>query len=345
MDIETCESGIQAVDKVKNNIYDMVFLDHMMPDMDGTEACKNIRSLEGEYFKKLPVIALSANAVSGARELFLESGMNDFISKPIDAYQLNRVLTTYLPPEKIVVGAFSSLLSEKNSYEQRSGNEIIWNEEERNIFRELSAIEGLDTQKGVACVGNNAKEYFTMLKQFLAGVDANSEKIKSALQNENWKDYAILVHAYKGVLAIIGMNGLSEKAAFLETASKTILDGGAPAAETEKAAKLCKDYTDSFLDDVHNFREELLKTRLGKVEVIEKTKIDADTLKEKLNALEISCATFKAKDVELISEELKKVSFDEKTDAELEAINKLTAAFRFADAAEKIKTLRTRLAL
>ncbi|MDR2005890.1 MAG: response regulator [Acidaminococcales bacterium] len=96
------DSGEQAIEKVKGKQYDIVFMDHMMPGMDGIEATKRIRGIKGEFYKRLPIIALTANAVTGARDTFIESGMNDFISKPIEPAQLNSVLAKWLPPEKIM---------------------------------------------------------------------------------------------------------------------------------------------------------------------------------------------------------------------------------------------------
>jgi len=92
MQVDLCTSGAEAIEMVKANNYDLVFMDHMMPDMDGVEAIRIIR----EKYANLPIIALTANAVSGVKEMFLENGFNDFISKPIDTVELNAVLEKYL---------------------------------------------------------------------------------------------------------------------------------------------------------------------------------------------------------------------------------------------------------
>ena len=101
MQIETAESGKQAIEKIRENRYDLVFMDHMMPVMDGVEATKCLRELEEEYFKNVPVIALTANAVVGAREIFKRAGMNDFVAKPIEMKEICSKLKTWLPKEKI----------------------------------------------------------------------------------------------------------------------------------------------------------------------------------------------------------------------------------------------------
>jgi CheY-like chemotaxis protein/ferredoxin/HPt (histidine-containing phosphotransfer) domain-containing protein len=101
MDIkaETASSGFDAIKLIKQNDYDVVFMDHMMPDMDGVETVQKIRKMGGEY-ETIPIIALTANAIYGAKEMFLENGFNDFISKPIDTGELERLLRQWLPDEK-----------------------------------------------------------------------------------------------------------------------------------------------------------------------------------------------------------------------------------------------------
>jgi signal transduction histidine kinase/CheY-like chemotaxis protein len=96
MQVDLCTSGAEAIERIKANSYDLVFIDHMMPDMDGIEATKIIR----EIYANLPIIALTANAVSGVKEMFLENGFNDFLSKPINTVELNSILEKWLPKEK-----------------------------------------------------------------------------------------------------------------------------------------------------------------------------------------------------------------------------------------------------
>jgi len=97
--IDTATSGFEAIEKVKNNTYNIVFMDHMMPKMDGIEATREIRKL-GQKYEELPIIAITANAVSGVREMLLENGFNGFISKPIDTRELDEILKKWMSPEK-----------------------------------------------------------------------------------------------------------------------------------------------------------------------------------------------------------------------------------------------------
>jgi CheY-like chemotaxis protein len=100
--IDTCLSGADAIEKVKQHDYDLVFMDHMMPEMDGIEATAAIRKWEAKRNVKsgIPIIALTANAVVGMKETFLEKGFNDFLSKPIDITKLDEILEHWIPKEK-----------------------------------------------------------------------------------------------------------------------------------------------------------------------------------------------------------------------------------------------------
>ena len=115
MRVDICKSGIMAIEAVQANRYDLIFMDHLMPEMDGIETAGQIRELgtsgtpdmpdfpggdEYPYYTNVPIIALTANAISGTREMFLENGFNDFLSKPIDTIQLNSILEKWIPKEK-----------------------------------------------------------------------------------------------------------------------------------------------------------------------------------------------------------------------------------------------------
>lgn len=102
MKIDVVSNGKEALEMVQKNHYDLVFMDHYMPVMDGVEATKRIRSLEGDYYKNLPILALTADAVQGVKEEFLSAGMNDFVSKPIAMKDITAALSRFMPESKIV---------------------------------------------------------------------------------------------------------------------------------------------------------------------------------------------------------------------------------------------------
>ncbi|MCL2718772.1 MAG: response regulator [Lachnospiraceae bacterium] len=99
---QAASSGARAIELINKRDYDIIFMDHMMPDMDGIETTKRIREMGGKY-EFLPIVALTANAIQGARENYLANGFNDFSTKPVNTGELVRILEKWLPHEKIQI--------------------------------------------------------------------------------------------------------------------------------------------------------------------------------------------------------------------------------------------------
>ncbi|MDR1702634.1 MAG: response regulator, partial [Sporomusaceae bacterium] len=201
MELTLCESGLEALAALQEARYDLVFMDHMMPGMDGIEATKRIRGEGGEYYQNLPVIALTANAVAGAKEMFLQQGLNDFISKPINIVELNDILERWLPAEK----------QEAVS----SGSEPLAQE-----AKDRTELPGVDIKKGISQTGGSLKSYLKILGIFSKNVLEKTEQIETALQEEDLHHYTIYVHALKSAAATIGAAKLAAAAQELEQAGQ-----------------------------------------------------------------------------------------------------------------------------
>ena len=199
MRVDLCLSGAEAIQAVKTNRYDLVFMDHMMPEMDGIETTKRIRELGGEHLN-LPIVALTANAVSGVKEMFLASGFNDFLSKPIDTVKLNAILEKWLPREK-----------------REKAKKEIKIENDSNITIE---IDGVDVKNGIAMMGGRIKNYLQTLAVFHKDGIQKIEEIKKCLETDNYPLYTTYVHALKSASANIGAKEISETAKTLEMAGK-----------------------------------------------------------------------------------------------------------------------------
>ena len=199
MDVTTCLSGREAIEAIISGDYDLVLMDHMMPEMDGVEAVKQIRSLAAEKYARLPIIALTANAIVGAREMFLQNGFNDFLSKPIETAKLNSVMATWIPKEK---QKYAASLSDGMAKEKMPKIEI----------------EGIDTAKGILFSGNSVQDYIDVLKVFHKDGTKKITEIANCLENNDLSLYTTYVHALKSVCANIGAAKLSEEAKILETA-------------------------------------------------------------------------------------------------------------------------------
>ena len=211
------DSGREAIAKINSEYYDLVFMDHMMPELDGVDTTKIIRSQGDAYSKELPIVALTANAVSGAKEMFLESGFNDFISKPIQLPQLEKILVEWLP-KQMVTYVDSSNNAGGNSM---SLMDIISEGDENDGEREEEfIIPDIDVEAGLALCGNSTDAYLAVLKTFMETAEESIERIERFSRERNYKDYVTEVHGLKSSALAIGAKGLSEMARQLEMAGR-----------------------------------------------------------------------------------------------------------------------------
>jgi PAS domain S-box-containing protein len=201
LQIDTALSGYEAIDKIKCGDYNLVFMDHMMPGMDGIETTREIRKLGPEY-EKLPVIALTANAVSGVKEMFLDAGFNGFLSKPIPTQELDDVIKQWLSPEKATPGAKPAADTGK-AYGR---------------FLDAAGKTGeIDTAMGLGHLSGDKNRYRSTLGMFHKKIIPECNAMSASLDIRDLNRFKISVHAMKAMLAIIGAQALSEAALELET--------------------------------------------------------------------------------------------------------------------------------
>ena len=199
--IDIAVNGKEALDMVTKYTYDLVFMDHMMPVMDGIEATNEIRKLEGECYSTLPIIALTANVTEEARELFLKEQMNDFVAKPIRSVELKKCLLRWLPKDLIEVQIED--VDTKSDKEIKDNTEI------------LPVIDGLNVEEGIRNCGSK-KLFLELIQDFYKLIDSKSLTIEKFLEEGMIRDYTIEVHALKNVARMIGATELSELAYELE---------------------------------------------------------------------------------------------------------------------------------
>jgi|GEM_PF-1224466 len=233
---DTCTDGSAAVHMVQQKRYDIVFMDYMMPNLNGIKAMQRIRALEGGNYLGLPIIALTANATQGAREMFLSEGFSDYLNKPIESSKLNGILRKWIPSEKLIwapdfsagepnekpdpaaVRADGTYNHDKEGPAVQDENE----EREDNIFDGI-AIDGIDLQKGNRNFSQNV--YMDVLRAWCKHIPANLEKLRAlkasaVLPGGNLKDYVIAVHGFKGSGYGICAEGLGQDAEALEAAGR-----------------------------------------------------------------------------------------------------------------------------
>jgi CheY-like chemotaxis protein len=203
--VDICESGRKAVSMVAENHYDLIFMDHMMPGMDGIEATGEIRALEGAYFKQVPIIALTANALSGMQEIFLAKGFNDYLAKPIEINKLNAIMEKWTPQEK---RGKAEAVAEEMIAAAKAGAPTPF------------AIEGVDTARGFALTGGSEKQYRETLSVYCEDVAERLDIFGKPAEEADIAPLAVHFHAMKSASASIGAAAIAEEAARLEAAAK-----------------------------------------------------------------------------------------------------------------------------
>lgn len=202
--VDTAVSGRETLKKVKETKYDVIFLDHRMPEMDGIETFEAMKNLDGNLNIDVPIIALTANAVSGAKEEYVKHGFNDYLAKPVNALELEKMLEYYIPSEKI------QAVSIKHGEDEFVPN--LCTIPEDSILHELSDINLKEAIQN--CGGCDVLE--NVIKDFYISIDSKAAAIKGFLEEEDIRNYTVLVHALKSSSRLIGAMELSEMCAELE---------------------------------------------------------------------------------------------------------------------------------
>lgn len=222
MKIDTVTSGQAAINKIARYHYDIIFMDHMMPELDGVETTHIIRRFHSEY-NDVPIIALTANAVEGTKEMFCREGMNDFVAKPIEIRIMVDKVRQWLPVEKI------------------QKVKLVYNSADKKPKSSEPIVVGdLDTKLAMGFFGNEDL-FWKTLKVYYRSIEKNANAIKTMKENGDWAGYTIEVHALKSSSKQIGAVSLSQKAAAMEKAGNA-RDSEAICKHTDEMLKQYLDY-------------------------------------------------------------------------------------------------------
>lgn len=305
MNITTASGAREAIGLIEKNPYDIVFMDHMMPDIDGVEATHMIREMNGGYYRNLPIIALTANAINDAREMFLREGMNDFVAKPIEMADIKAKLKKWLPQEKIrnVSAAEETSVSAKQNEDLQ--------------------IEGIDVKAGLALSGN-MELYKKILSDYYAVIEKKAGLIEQYKNTGDVEAYTIEVHALKSASKLIGATELSQLAARLEKCGHE--KDMAPIEE--ETGQLLRQYR-AYLPILAPFGK--------KEETGDLHEITGEQLKEKLKELFDAVDDFDIDTASSIVEELKACSFSEEEKACLAKLSEAIDEMEYDDAGETAK--------
>jgi signal transduction histidine kinase/CheY-like chemotaxis protein/HPt (histidine-containing phosphotransfer) domain-containing protein len=208
LQIDTAESGDECISLFEKRHYDAIFLDHMMPDKDGIETLMEMKAIKDSPNTGTPVICLTANAISGMREVYTRAGFDDYLTKPIDAEKLEAMLLQYLPGEKV---ALTEGDPEKDVAAASDDNELPG-------F--LYDLKELDIESGIDYCGDS-EDYLMALEMYLESVEKKADEIEKYWAERDIKNLTIKVHALKSSSRSIGALKLGEFAARLEKAGNS----------------------------------------------------------------------------------------------------------------------------
>ena len=210
LQVDVAGSGAECLELLKRKTYHVICLDHMMPEMDGVETLHAIRALENNPSVDTAVIALTANAVAGAREFYLKEGFQDYLTKPIDADKFESMLIEYLPDNVVY-------LTQEQNVSGEGGEE---NEAEISMMESKLSGVGFNVRNGLKYMGNDLALYGKVLQDFHLILKEKEDALKDFLKKRDMPGYAIIVHSLKGNARNLGADDLADEAFELEKMSK-----------------------------------------------------------------------------------------------------------------------------
>ncbi len=312
--VDDAESGDEGLALMQKTAYDLIFLDHMMPEKDGIETLQEMRTQEDNPNLKTPVICLTANAISGAREEYISAGFDDYLAKPVNPFKLERMMRRLLPEDKIIKGP--------------GGKE----EKESNTESPEELKSHSDTLIDVNCGLKNSgtmEAYLLLVRMFLQSMDEKQQELESFYSAEDYKNYTIKVHALKSSARIIGALSLGDEAQALEDAGKRGDIG------------YIREHHEGFLHDYESLKEPLSLVFAENDETGSDKKPEADTgiMKEFFSELGAAAEAMDIERIEDIFTEMKDYSIPEKYKEAYEEIRSAAEKYDYEGIAEKSKAL------
>ena len=272
--IDTALSARSALEMAKKTKYDILFIDHRMPEMDGVEMLHALRADSESVNEQSVCIALTANAISGSREMYLAEGFNDYLSKPIDTAKLEAMLRTFLPKDKIILRGEKGFVAQEKKRNGTGGESQI-----EELWQKIFA------QDVAAAIKNcgSAECFYEATRNFYDGISEKSDAILRYAAEGDYQNYTVLVHALKSSARLIGIEKLSAMALHLEQCGDKAKSGG---VDAESAIAEIKAKTDELVSLYRSY-EARFAALFGErhANESEKSAIDTNRLQEGLAAL------------------------------------------------------------
>lgn len=314
-DIDQAQSGRDAIRLVKERQYDMIFMDHMMPGMDGVETTRVIREECGDNGRRPVIIALTANAIGGAREMFMEHGFQDFIAKPISRTELHAVIGKWIPQQS------------KKYLDHEVEEALISEDELAGIF-----MQGVNVREATERKGGGLDDYLELLELFLLDGKEKLKLIRKLANDKDYHNYDIETHALKSAAANIGADELSEEAKQHEYAAK------------EGRYEFIQENVETLLSDYAALLAEIKRVLIKKGRIKQKERdlferIGKEELKAALQSALESLENFQPKETASQIEKILEYSLDKDVEQKIEEVRMKLKLYEDDDAEEMIRNL------
>lgn len=212
LQIDTALSAAEGLKLIRQHSYQLLLIDHMMPEMDGIEMLQHVKTMDGGIYKDIPAVAITANALSGAKQTYLDAGFCGYLSKPIDPERFEQIIKDNLPQEYVTE------CEDENGDTATEGQETDGTSDPKQA--EEWSIPGIDIAKALSYIGGSRELYISLLQTYLDGSEERIRKLEECKNKEDIFNYDITIHGLKGISASIGADSMAVAAAGLEEACK-----------------------------------------------------------------------------------------------------------------------------
>lgn len=319
--VDTAQSGQEALLLASSNNYDMIFMDHMMPEVDGIETTAMLRKLN-PWNAKVPIIALTANAVMGIKKFFIENQLDDYLSKPIDIKELNGILKKWLPVEKI---SLQDIVVVNVETPEAAGD--------NDFMKQLQAC-GLDVNSSITLLGGNVATYKSLVEIFISRAHRNKMKLLELFNSKDWHEFRVMVHGYKSSFYNIGAKALSEEARKLEVAA------------IKENYNYIKSYFSEFIVNMEKLEKQLSQLFITNQLTEDKPKATDENralLAGKLDEIETFIESLENETADDLLQELVEVSYGKEVDILLSEIKNALRSFDYDTVSELVVKIKGNL--
>lgn len=212
LQIDTALSAAEGLKLIRQHSYQLLLIDHMMPEMDGIEMLQHVKTMDGGIYKDIPAVAITANALSGAKQTYLDAGFCGYLSKPIDPERFEQIIKDNLPQEYVTE------CGDGNGDTATEGQKTDGTSDPKQ--EEEWSIPGIDIAKALSYIGGSRELYISLLQTYLDGSEERIRKLEECKNKEDIFNYDITIHGLKGISASIGADSMAIAAAGLEEACK-----------------------------------------------------------------------------------------------------------------------------